>query len=522
MWHIARRELLHNLLSLRFALGTALVVLLMGVIGYVLLIDFEVRQQAHLSAVEQHRESLADSKVYSRLSVTVDFPPSPLSMFAQGIDELPTHLTVSAYSVPTLVNPQNKGTLTTRSGGDRPYNPLLRLFSRIDLAFVVRLILSLLALLLVFDNYSGERERGTLPMVLACPVRRLEVLAGKLFGGLLTVAVPLVAGFLVVLLLWSLSGATRLDDTGLWLGVLLLFCISLVYLLAFVALGTWMSLRVSDSSSGLMAALLVWLVVTVVIPQGVGYLAHAYRPHEIRRQVMDGDGAERRRFSDRYWELQKLHPADNTWGHSGGGLTGGRTLLGTTRESVAALVEFTTLAVPIQLEYADVRYRSYERYERALQHWADRRQVVLSTSLASIYENLAIATAGTGLSAYADALTQSRRYRSQLVEWLRPKSSEATWFTRLLEHPEMEITDENRARWRQLQEREGDSALWEKVLTWDNTDALDLRDMPVHDIALPPLTRRLQTVAVDLALLLLFAGAAVLMAARRALRAPVM
>lgn len=521
MWHIAHRELLHNLLSLRFALGTAIVVLLMAVVGSVLLVEFEARHQAHLGAVEQHRRSLADTKVYSRVSVTVDFPPSPLSMFAQGIRDLPPEVTVSPYAVPTLVVPLDRGGLATWSTGDRPYNPLLRLFSRIDLAFVVRMVLSLLALLLAFDSYSAERERGTLPMVLACPVRRLEILAGKLLGGLLTVAAPLVAGFLVVLVLWSLSGAVRLD-VDLWLGVGLLFAVSLVYLLAFVALGTWMSLRVGDSSSALMAALLVWMVVAVAIPQGVGYLTHTFHPGRVRRQVMASAEEESQRYWQRYWELQKQHHAGDTWGHSGGGLSGGRTLLGTTREGVAALVAFTAAAVPLQLEFADVTYRSSERYERALQIWAAWRRALLRSSLASIYDDLVVATAGTDLAAYADALAEARRYRSQLVDWLRPKAAEAAWFTRLLEHPEMETTEANKEHWHELQAREGDGALWEQVLNWDRIEPLDLRDMPRPDVALPSLSRRLRGVAPDFGLLILYTAIAVGLAGRQALRAPVM
>ncbi len=72
--------------------------------------------------------------------------------------------------------------LSIWNSSERPYNPLLRVFTQIDLSFVVRIALSLFALLLMFDSFSGEREGGTLPMVLACPVRRLEVLAGIVYG----------------------------------------------------------------------------------------------------------------------------------------------------------------------------------------------------------------------------------------------------------------------------------------------------------------------------------------------------
>ena len=77
MWQIARKEILLNLLSLRFALGTAVAVCMMGIVGHVLVEDFAPRQQAYIADVQRHEEALAETKVFSRLSVTVDFPPLP-------------------------------------------------------------------------------------------------------------------------------------------------------------------------------------------------------------------------------------------------------------------------------------------------------------------------------------------------------------------------------------------------------------------------------------------------------------
>jgi len=97
MWQIARKEVLLNLLGLRFALGTAICVAMMGVVGYVQLGEYTARQQAYIADVQNHESELADTRVYSGLTVTVDFPPSPLSMFSQGVRDLPSSVRVSPY-----------------------------------------------------------------------------------------------------------------------------------------------------------------------------------------------------------------------------------------------------------------------------------------------------------------------------------------------------------------------------------------------------------------------------------------
>lgn len=56
-------------------------------------------------------------------------------------------------------------------------------------------LVPLLALLMSFDAVAGEVERGTLPLLLTYPIRRSEVLAGKLVAHLGILAVALACGY---------------------------------------------------------------------------------------------------------------------------------------------------------------------------------------------------------------------------------------------------------------------------------------------------------------------------------------
>lgn len=50
---------------------------------------------------------------------------------------------------------------------DRYENPLLRLFTTPDYAYIINIVISLLAMLFVFDSICGEKEQGTLKLLLA-------------------------------------------------------------------------------------------------------------------------------------------------------------------------------------------------------------------------------------------------------------------------------------------------------------------------------------------------------------------
>jgi ABC-type Na+ efflux pump permease subunit len=84
IWHIVRKELLVNLQSLRFLIGLVVSALMMGIVGYVLVGDYAARVQKYVADVQEHRETLAQTKVYSMVAVVVDIPPSPLSVFSRG------------------------------------------------------------------------------------------------------------------------------------------------------------------------------------------------------------------------------------------------------------------------------------------------------------------------------------------------------------------------------------------------------------------------------------------------------
>ena len=103
------------------------------------------------------------------------------------------------------------------------------------------------------------------------------------------------------------------------------------------------------------------------------------------------------------------------------------------------------------------------------------------------------------------------------MSYLRPKVGTPEWFTRVLEYPDMQPTEENRRYWETLVEKEG-REVYGKILNWDRVTPLDLSAMPRPHIEYPGLAERVAGVITDLLLLVGITGLFLGLAAMRVLR----
>ena len=159
---LIRRELLDNLMTFRFAAAMFITLLLVVANTAVLIKDYEQRLASYNTALKTHRQQLRETKTYSAGDIYVDRPPNPLSVFNAGLDKrLGNEINISYTFVPSLWDAQ-------MSGSD---NPFLNIFNTIDIVFIFEVVLSLVALIFAYDALAGERERGTLRLVLTHPVK---------------------------------------------------------------------------------------------------------------------------------------------------------------------------------------------------------------------------------------------------------------------------------------------------------------------------------------------------------------
>jgi ABC-2 type transport system permease protein len=167
---------------------------------------------------------------------------------------------------------------------------LLRLFTTDrspfpSFVFVLTLFLPLMAIGLGFDAINGEHNRRTLSRILAQPIYRDALLAGKFLAGLATLGICLIG-------LWLLVVGVGI----LYLGVppggeeiarsLIFLVLALAYAGVWLALAMLLSVVFRSPATAALIALGIWLFFTLIWPMLAQGLAEAIAPPDDRYQLL--------------------------------------------------------------------------------------------------------------------------------------------------------------------------------------------------------------------------------------------
>ena len=255
---LIRRELLDNLMTFRFAAAVFITLLLVVANTVVLLKDYEQRLTAYNTATQESHQKLGEERIYSHYAekLVIHRPPNPLSIFNLGLDkQVGNKIEVYHAFVPTIWDSE-------KHGAD---NPFLNLFTSIDIVLVFQGVLSLLALIFAYDALAGERERGTLRLVLTHPIQRGYILCAKYISAMLCLLVPLLISLLLSIILLTTSTMVALNtDDFLRIGGIVLT--SLLYVSLFYLIGLCISAMTRRTSTALMLCMFVWGVLVLVYP----------------------------------------------------------------------------------------------------------------------------------------------------------------------------------------------------------------------------------------------------------------
>lgn len=250
-----KREILEHVQSLQFLILTVLSILLFCMNGLVTVKKYHERTTKYNEAVTHVKRNP------STIETSLFLHPNPLVFLADG---------GSKYQ-PGGYRLGPKGKLNPMPAG--PKNFKMPAVPEMDWAFIVKVVFSLYVLLLAFRGISGEKETGTLRLVLSRPIKRNKLLIAKYISILLTVGIPLILGALVSLCIISIfipEALSLIVVPRIGLTVVLAF----FYLSIFAFLGLFVSSMVSRSSVVLLILLSVWILFVVVIPNVSGILSN--------------------------------------------------------------------------------------------------------------------------------------------------------------------------------------------------------------------------------------------------------
>jgi ABC-type transport system involved in multi-copper enzyme maturation permease subunit len=387
IWHIAKRELYGNLNSLRFALATVLLLALM-------LTNAVVHLREHPGRIQEYRTSVADywnaltprTDLYELAQMGPGFlykKPSPLRFCAEGGEAFLSNRVDAGYVYWGMDD--LKGFWSVAYPSSTPNLTNVRPdVTKIDWGSIVGYVLSLIVLLFTFDSISGERERGTLRLMLANPMPRHIVLIGKFLGALMSILVPFTFAVLINLFVISVSGDVQLDAEA-WRRLSIIFIVAVLYTGLFIALGLLVSSRVRQSAVSLVILLLTWVTFVVFMPNTLASIATGFSPAPMT--------------SGEFWARKnQLH--DNRWNE-----------IYSLREKPMLLSKFVT---------KDAEDQERLNQEHLTQQIAQVEVARAATRIspAALVQHLLESFAGTGFSRHLQFLENVRQYVRQYREFV--------------------------------------------------------------------------------------------------------
>jgi ABC-type transport system involved in multi-copper enzyme maturation permease subunit len=290
---LVRKEILNSVFSFRFVVTFALLVAVVPITIFILTNDYVKKVDEYSFRQNGIENYLKNYAHFNRIGNIIAPSQPPISFYS-------------------LVRGISSDVNMNKFDDD----PLPVVFPLLDLVFIVGILLSLAALIFSYDAVCGEKEDGTLKLMMSNRLARSEILLGKITGGTLTLLIPftlsLVLGLFVILL------NSRVAWTGTnWATLALVFLGTVIYVFLFLVLGVFISARHHSSSASIMTSLFVWVLLILVVPNLSPYLASLISPApsqiKMEREVsrlrdVERDDLGRKLQTERLAELVKKYP----------------------------------------------------------------------------------------------------------------------------------------------------------------------------------------------------------------------
>ena len=239
---IISKEILSNFFSYKFSIITILSAIL-------IFISIFVMHRDYCLAMENHDILRKESDDGVEI-----IPPTPLGIFTKGLDEN----LCRSYEI------GRKG-IEISNKKQKSVNNLFKLFTAPDLLYIIKVILSLCAMLFSYDMVCGEKETGTLRQKISNTVKRPILIIGEWIGGFTSFILPFFVAVLLGTIYLTLSPMVEINAQD-WAKLGLFLLSGVIYLAVFFSLGLLISCLTHRSSTSLFISLFVWAILVFLVP----------------------------------------------------------------------------------------------------------------------------------------------------------------------------------------------------------------------------------------------------------------
>jgi len=428
---IAAKELYHNITTPRFITGFVLCLLL---IPFSIVISInEYRSKVSVYQTEQKKADEDNkARVYSAYRPVIVKKPSPLSIFARGVSyNLGNLVKILFGDVPMM----SEGKAESRD------NPFLNRFFTFDFISVLIIIISLMAFLFTYDICTWERETGTLKLMLANPVSRASVLAGKMLGTFLTLLPMLLFSYGLCILVIMFYPDIHFTSSE-WVRVALIFLLSIVFMVLFMVIGLFVSSQVKNSGTGIVICLVLWITFLFIVPNLANYSAKSFvKVGSLENLKFDMKDLEVEYSKKREEYEKKIPQADwnmtwnSTWGEDGFEMVGGAS-----KRYFEKLRLTKEISEPLRVDYADKKWSFRKVYIEGLEKQRRIAQYLSFLSPSEIFKESVNSLCATNAGSHYNFLDQTRRYREELIRYYKEKKLFSSYLYFTQEDPKSFMT----------------------------------------------------------------------------------
>ncbi len=420
---IIKKEVQETITSPKFVFTFLLCNVLILLSVFTGITAYRAEQKEYSAAIALNKKNLESATSYAvlaSLGIKINRPPQVLSSIVSGVSEAVGRVaTVNYTNDPSLVDSKYES------------NPAFSIFGALDLTFIIKIVLGLFAILFTYDLIVGEKERGTLKLILSNGVPRDRLLIGKVVGGYISLIIPLIIPLILGMLILLIYPNISMSGQD-WARVLIIFLIFFLYLSVFFTLGLLVSARANKSSTSFLVLLFIWVIFVTVIPKVSILAAAQLNPipsvHEITakkeaflQQVQVESIKRARDWSNEHnpktAQEENKYPEDF------------KKFLGENQQWATSKIDENNAA--LERDY-QARKRSQERLALNLSRISPASALMFST----------MSLARTGLDEHDRFLASIRAYKSIFAKWINAQSMKNFKFTRARGDQAMvELTD---------------------------------------------------------------------------------
>ena len=255
--YIFIKELQGALLNKRLLFSCVVLTILMFVGGF-------VSEKQYRSLKNEYEELIRDNK--SKFDNIKELHLFDVATLKQNVGKAPSHLSFISQNNKALPNgiEMNSFQMSIPQKFDS-YNNYFRPFVVLDWTNIIIYLFSFVCLCFAYNAFSGEKESGTLKLMLSGSVPRWKILLGKLLSLWFILLIPVMLGIIVSLLYFQLSSGITLLATD-YVKVILFFTFVIFILGINILIFFGISLLTPNSSVSSIVCLLVWIVFVFVLP----------------------------------------------------------------------------------------------------------------------------------------------------------------------------------------------------------------------------------------------------------------